>query len=157
SPAERRSFARDWLAARSFESDPPTAMARYRELIARQPGFAEAHFRLGWLLERSGRFAEAGEQYRLGLDLDGFPQRCTSALQEEYRRVAERHGCILIDGPAELRALSAQGILDDHLINDGNHPSLRGHIALAEAVLRELRDRRSFGWSRGAAPSIDPA
>jgi hypothetical protein len=157
SPAERRSFARDWLAARSSESDPPTATARYRELIARQPGFAEAHFRLGRLLERSGRFAEAGEQYRLGLDLDGFPQRCPSALREEYRRVAGRHGCILIDGPAELRALSPHGILDDHLINDGHHPSLRGHIALAESVLRELRACRAFGWSRGAAPSIDPA
>ncbi len=54
-------------------------------------------------------------------------------------------------------ALSPHGILDDHLINDGHHPSLQGHIALAEAVLRELRADAAFGWSHGAAPSIDPA
>jgi hypothetical protein len=63
----------------------------------------------------------------------------------------------LIDGPAELRALSPHGIVGDLLINDAHHPSLHGHIALAEAVLRELRDREVFGWSQGAAPSIDVA
>jgi hypothetical protein len=152
-----RSFARDWMAARSSEAVPATAMARYRELIARQPGFAESHFRLGRLLERSGRFAEALVQFHLARDLDGFPQRCPSPFQETYRRVASRHDCIVIDGPEELRARSPDGILDDHLFNDGHHPSLLGHIDLAEAVLRELRDRRAFGWSDGAAPSIDPA
>jgi hypothetical protein len=157
SPDERRSFLEDWLAARSSESDPVAAMARYTALIARQPGFAEAHFRLGRLLEQSGRFDEAREEYRLARDLDGFPQRCPSPFQQTYRDVAARHGCILIDGPAELEALSPHGILDDHLINDAHHPSLRGHIALAEAVLRELRASRSFGWASGAAPSIDPA
>ncbi|MGP0068657.1 MAG: hypothetical protein ACLQGP_34285 [Isosphaeraceae bacterium] len=157
SQEERRVFADDWLAARADESDASAAMARYRELLARQPGFAESHFRLGRLLAGAGRFDEAGVQYRLARDLDGFPQRCPSPFQDAYRRVASRHGCIVIDGPAELRALSAHGILDDHLINDGHHPSLRGHIALAAAVLRELRARAAFGWSRGEAPSIDPA
>ena len=157
SPEQRRSFAHDWLAARSSESGSATAMARYRELITRQPGFAEAHFRLGRLLEQSGRFTEAGVQYRLARDLDGFPQRCPSPFQDTYRRIAAQHGCIVIDGPVVLRALSPNGILDDHLINDGHHPSLQGHIALAEEVLRELRARRAFGWSHGAAPSIDPA
>jgi hypothetical protein len=157
SPEERRSFLDGWLAARSSESESATAMARYRELITSQPGFAEAHFRLGRLLERAGSFTEAGVQYRLARDLDGFPQRCPSPFQDAYRRIAAQHGCIVIDGPSELRALSPNGILDDHLFNDGHHPSLRGHIALAEAVLRELRARRAFGWSQGAAPSIDPA
>jgi hypothetical protein len=63
----------------------------------------------------------------------------------------------LIDGPVEFRALSPHGIVGDLLINDGHHPSLRGHVALAQSVLRELRGRGVFGWSEGAAPEIDVA
>ena len=152
---ERRAFARDWMAARSSESDLAPAIARYRALIARHPGFAEAHFRLARLLERSGQYTEAARDYRQARDLDGFPQRCQTSFQDAYRRVAARHACILIDGPAELQALSPHGIVGDLLINDAHHPSLRGHIALAEAVLRELRGREAFGWSRGMATTID--
>jgi hypothetical protein len=152
---ERRAFARDWMAARSSESGPAPATARYRALIARHPGFAETHFRLARLLERSGQYTEAARDYRLARDLDGFPQRCQASFKDAYRRVAARHACILIDGSAELRALSPHGILGDLLINDGHHPSLRGHIALVEAVLRELRGRQAFGWARGMAPKID--
>jgi tetratricopeptide (TPR) repeat protein len=156
SAAERRSFTGDWLTARSTELEPAAAMARYRELIARHPEFAEAYFRLGRLLERSGDYVEAGRDYRLAIDLDGFPQRCPTPFQNVYRRAAARHGCILIDGPAELRRLTPHGILGDAMINDGHHPALRGHVALAEAVLRELGARRTFGWSPVAVPSIDP-
>jgi tetratricopeptide (TPR) repeat protein len=155
--AGRRALARDFWEARASESDPPRAMARYRALIDRQPGFAEAHFRLARLLERSGRYDEANRHYVLARDLDGFPQRCVSSFQDCYRRVAARHGCILIDGPAEFRALSAHGILDDGLFHDAQHPNLRGHAALAQAVLRELRAREAFGWTRGVVPAIDPA
>lgn len=153
--AERRSFAYDLMAARSSESDPAPAMALYRALIARHPEFAEAHFRLARLLERSGSYDEAARDYRLALDLDGFPQRCPTPFQNVYRRTAARHGCILIDGPAELRPLTPHGILGDVLINDGHHPALRGHVALAEAVLRELGARRAFGWSPNSTPAID--
>jgi hypothetical protein len=157
SPEERRSFARDWLAARSSESESVPAIARYRALIVRHPGFAGAHFRLARLLEQSGRFIEAGQDYRLARDLDGFSQRCQTSFQDAYRRVAARHGCILVDGPAEFRALSPHGIVGDLMINDGHHPSLGGHVALAQAVLRELRGREAFGWSEGASPSINVA
>ena len=50
------------------------------------------------------------------------------------------------------------GLLDDHLFHDGLHPSLRGQIALAQAVLQALHDRKAFGWPDAAPPPvIDPA
>ena len=124
SPAERQSFLHDLMTARSSESDPAPAMALYRGLIARHPEFAETHFRLARLLERSGDYDEAAHDYRLALDLDGFPQRCPTPFQEVYRSTAARHGCILIDGPAELAPLTPHGILGDVLVNDGHHPAL---------------------------------
>ena len=91
-------------------------------------------------------------------DSDGFPVRCLTAFQDVYREIASRHDVILIDGQAELHAIGRHGQLDDHLFQDAMHPSLRGQIAIAQAILRELRARRAFGWPESApAPVIDPA
>ena len=52
----------------------------------------------------------------------------------------------LVDGVTVLRSRSSHGILDNHLFHDNVHPTLRGHIFLAEAVLSELKARAAFGW-----------
>jgi hypothetical protein len=133
-------------------------MGAYRALLARQPTFAEAHFRLARLLEASGAWGEANRHYILARDHDGLPLRCPSPFLDAYRAVAARHrDAILIDGPAVLRAVSPHGILDDHVFNDGQHPSLRGYIALAQAILERLHACRAFGWPQDAEPPlIDP-
>jgi hypothetical protein len=156
---EREVFARKFLAARSLEAtDPERGMQSYRRLLARQPGFAEADFRLARLLEASGAWAEANRHYHLARDHDGLPLRCPSPFLNVYRKVAARHpGAIVIDGPAVLRAISPHGILDDHVFNDGQHPALVGYIALAQAILDQLFARRAFGWPHDAARQvIDP-
>jgi hypothetical protein len=156
--AERASFARDFLAARRTEDlDPRDAQAAYRALLARQPGFAEAHYRLAQLLEREGSFEEAYGHYVLSRDLDGYPMRCPLAFQDAYREVAARHRCILIDGQSYFHAIGRHGLLNDGLFHDAMHPSLRGQIALAQAVLLALRARRAFGWPKDSSePTIDP-
>ena len=53
---------------------------------------------------------------------------------------------ILVDGPAVLKAKSPHGILDNHLFHDNVHPTLKGYVALAEAVLSGLKTRAAFGW-----------
>ncbi len=157
--SEREAFARDFLAARRQEAaDPQGALGAYRALLFRQPGFAEAHYRLAQLLERAGSWDEAYRHYRVARDFDGYPMRCPTAFQAAYREVADRHGCILIDGQSYFHAVGRHGLLDDHLFHDGMHPSLRGQIALAQAVLHELRERKALGWPQSApAPIIDPA
>jgi hypothetical protein len=155
---EREAIARDFIAARQIEvSNPRAAQADYRNLLARQPGFAEAHYRLAKLLERDGAWEEAYAHYREARDLDGYPIRCPSALQAVYHEVADRQGCILVDSQSYFHAVGRHGLLDDHLFHDGMHPTLRGQIALAQAVLHELHARRAFGWPASApAPVIDP-
>jgi hypothetical protein len=72
--------------------------------------------------------------------------------------VARRHDCILIDGQSLFHAIAPHGLLDNSLFHDAMHPSLRGHIALAEAVLQALQARHAFGWpDRVAPPVVDPA
>ncbi len=157
--ADREAFRRDVLAARRLEEgDPTSAIAAYRALVDRQPDFAEAHYRLGVLLDRAGDGKGAYRHFIAARDHDGYPVRCPTAFQDVYRDVASRHEVILVNGQAELHAVGRHGLLDDRLFQDAMHPSLRGQIALAQAVLRRLRAHRAFGWPETVpVTSIDPA
>lgn len=157
SSEERARFTRDFEAARQAETDPRRSIALYEALLARHPEFAEAHFRLARQLGKVGAWDEARAHYVRARDEDGFPQRTTTPFENAYRAVAARRGAVLIDGPAELRALSPTGVLDDNLFHDPQHPALAGHVALARAVLRELKARGAFGVERGPAPKLEPA
>ncbi|MGO9470384.1 MAG: hypothetical protein ACLQVF_40330 [Isosphaeraceae bacterium] len=156
---KREAFARAFLTARSLEArDPAAGIEQYRSLVAAQPGFAESHYRLAQLLEQSGKWDEAYEHYIAARDLDGYPQRMLTAFQRLYRKVASRHDCILIDGQSYVHAIARHGLLDDELFQDAMHPSLRGQIALAQAVLHALQARRACGWPGDRPPPIiDPA
>ena len=160
SQAERAELTEQFQQARALETDDPAqSQRRYRSLLDRQPDFAEAHFRLGRLLERAGAFDEAREHYIRARDLDGFPVRCRSDLAQIYRDVAARHNSILVDGSEILRARSRHEILDDELCHDAHHPSLASHLNLAQAVLDQLHKRRALGLGGEGAPApiIDPA
>lgn len=156
--ADRERFATEFLSARHHEeTEPTTSEARYRALLTEQPSFAEAHFRLARLLEKSGRASEAYPHYVMARDLDGLPMRCHTEFQNVFKEVAGRRGASLVDGQTLFRTIGANGLLGDDLFNDAMHPSLRGHIALAEAVVQQLRERPELGWAAEAPiPRIDP-
>jgi hypothetical protein len=156
---ERESFQREFLAVRRLErADTAASIAGYRSLLAREAGFAEAHFRLARLLEHAGAWQEAYEHYIAARDCDGYPMRCLSAFQQAYRVVASRHNCILVDSQSCFHARSRNGLLDDALFQDAMHPSLVGQCILAEAVLQALHARGAFGWRPDSpVPVVDPA
>jgi hypothetical protein len=156
---ERQQFVRRFLAIRQAEpSDPEGCIQGYRDLLSLQPGFAEAHFRLARLLERSGHWEEAYDHYAAARDHDGLPIRCPGPLQEAYRSVARQYDALLVDGQEVFHAIGRHGLLNDHLFHDAMHPSVRGHIALAEAILKGIQARRAFGWAQDVPPPLlDPA
>ncbi len=155
---ERERFARDFREARRIErDDPERSEVLYRSLLDRQPGFAEAHFRLGRLRVLAGDWPDAQSHLVQARDLDAMPQRCTTPLQDGCRRVGKRHDCVLVDGPAIFKSLTPDGTLDDRLFHDAHHPSFRGYVALAQDIVNQLAERRTFGWpERVPAPRIDP-
>lgn len=145
--ADQARLIADFERARALESDHPRqAGAIYSEILVRHPGFAEAHFRLARLLERSGRIAEAGDHFLAALDNDGLPIRCPAPFRAAYREVARRHPrAVLIDGRAALLSASSTGLIGDEVVQDTHHPTLRGMIALAGAVLHALKARGLVG------------
>lgn len=158
SRGERAAANEAFRAARAVEwSDPVLSRQRYHELVEQYPAFAEAHFRLGRLLEQARDWDAARHHYGLARDHDGFPVRCTNPFQDVYREVAKRHDCILIDGPEVVRAVTPRRIVDDSVIHDAHHPTLAGQVALAQAILSALRARKAFGWTEGDAPTLSRA
>jgi hypothetical protein len=159
SRSQRESFRRDFLAARRLETaDTAAAIKSYQALLALQPGFAETHYRLARLREQTGEWDEAYRHDVASRDRDGYPMRLMSDFQQVYRDVASRHDCILIDSQSYFHAIDRHGLLGDELFQDAMHPSLRGQIALAQAVLQALRARRAFGWPPDSpVPDVDPA
>jgi tetratricopeptide (TPR) repeat protein len=144
-------LTRQFESARVLERNQPAqALGFYRTFLEQQPKFAEAHYRIARLLERSGEYEAANREFILARDLDGFPQRFPSDFEEAYRTVAARHAsAILVEGPTVLRAMSGHGILDDNLFHDAQHPVLIGHVALAQAVLDGMSSRKALGWPAG--------
>ncbi len=157
--AGREAFAREFMAARGLEStDPARAMALYRLLLERQPGFAETHYRVAGLLEHAGAWDEAYEHFVKARDCDGMPMRCTTPFQEAYREVAARHDCALVDGQSLLHSVGPHGLLDDQLFMDAMHPSLWGQVVIAQGILDMLKSRSAFGWPNPVpAPRIGMA
>ena len=148
---ERESFQREFTAARRLETEgqnPDAAIDRYSSLLARYPGFAETHYRLARILEQKKAWDEAYHHYVAARDRDGYPMRCTSDFQEVYREIASRHDCILIDTQSYFHAIGRHGLLDDELFQDAMHPSFRGQVAVAQAVLQALHARRILAGRR---------
>lgn len=158
SEAERADLDREYWAARAAEQDDPArSMATYRSILDRHPQFAEIHYRLARLLERSGEIDQAEIHFVAARDGDGYPIRCPSDFQAVYRELASQSESLLIDGPALLRAASPSGLRDDFLFHDAHHPTLGGQIAIAQAVLDGLLNRRALGLPDDEAwPTIDP-
>jgi hypothetical protein len=157
---ERRWVEEQYRSARAAEtsSDWARAESLCRELVHREPGFAEGHFRLARLVERSGRHEEALDHYIAARDLDGMPFRCITSFGDVYRDVAARHrSCLLIDGSAVLRRICPHGIVEGSAMQDGHHASLRGITAISREVLGQLRSRGAFVWIEGGVPSLQPA
>lgn len=160
SRAEREELAERFQKYRSAENqDPLGSMAGYRSILETEPDFAEAHFRLGRLLESAKAYDEARSHYTLARDLDGYPVRCMTPFMKIYRDVAARHACILVDGPRVLRAKSRHGIINDELLHDAHHPAFRSHFYLAQAIVDQLFERQSLGLAKNStsASEIDIA
>jgi tetratricopeptide (TPR) repeat protein len=156
--ADRARFGDEFLAVKQREAgDPEAAIAAYRELLKRQPKFAESHYRLARLLAARGQTLEAAVEFKAARDLDGLPMRCPSDFQSHYATVAAAHpSVLLVDGPSVLAKFSPTGLLDDNLFHDGHHPSFRAYLALAQASLDSMRDHRLFGLDKAVLPPVDP-
>ena len=160
SRAERAELTAQFQQARALETDDPVqSQTRYRSLLDRQPDFAEAHFRLGRLLERAGAFDEAREHYIRARDLDGFPVRCRSDLRRSIGTSRPATTASSLMAPKSSAPGAGMESSTMSCATTPNIPALASHLNLAQAVLDQLHKRRALGLGGEGAPApiIDPA
>ena len=122
--------------------DPTTAAAEQLKLLNQAcelaPEFAESWYQLGKRYEISQQYAEAKNCFRKAIDLDGFPLRATSVIAEIYHKLSARYQVPLLDARELLLPLSKTTLFGNQLFHDHCHPTLPGHIAIADAVFDSL-------------------
>jgi hypothetical protein len=83
SGTERDRLVREFFEARGVEAtNPALGQSLFRGILDRHPGFAEAHFRLGRLLQHASLIDEARRHFSEALENDGLLNRCKLAFSK---------------------------------------------------------------------------
>lgn len=132
-----RPEADDWFATGLDleERDPSGAKLAYREVLAREPGHADAHVNLGRLLHEEGAADRAAAHYRSALTAN--PEHATAAFN---LGVALEDGALWSEAArAYERSIAIQPDLADAWFNLA---SVRERLGDRQAALRALRQYR---------------
>nr|AUN35845.1 hypothetical protein [uncultured bacterium] len=103
----------------------------YREELAKQPGFAELHFRLAECLVELGQYDQARKEFILARDTDGCPTRANGDYRRQIAEVAEEFQIPHFDAADVLRPETPHGIIDRSMIHDNVHPTLLAFYLIA--------------------------
>lgn len=121
--------------------DYAAAIAPLRAAIALDDEYAEAHYRLGESLMRTGQRTEAKAEYLLALQRDAFPFRELPEFQDILKDVAMRRGVPLVDIVKPLEALAGDGILGLDILIDYCHLTERSQEIVAQEMASALLKR----------------
>ena len=136
------------------------AFEQLDRLAAIDSGVALLHYERGRLHLLADDPAAARRELEAALDGDGHPLRATGAIHAAIDGVAAAGGAVVADPRRGIDAEAAPGIPgQDGWFVDYCHPDLRGHEAIAEAVLRALAGADLLApraeWRFGDEPTRD--
>jgi len=114
------------------------AVQTLKILQKKYPREAHLHYRLGRILFSLGRYRQARRQFLLARDLDTLPFRAPDTLNRVIRRLARRHGVLLVSADSVFRAHSAHGITDHTLFLEHLHPNQRGYLLLTHVFVNPV-------------------
>ena len=117
------------------------ALALVAPAAVAHPEAAGLHFRLAEIHEQLGDLAAARESYQRARETDACPLRVLGALNDAIRRLAREHpGVALADVERLFEGAVPDGIPDDRLFLDHNHPTPEGHELIARELLRVMAE-----------------
>jgi len=104
-PEKLREWSAHYKLGKSHEEagEPEESLSAYHTAQQIDDRFAELHYRMGSVLFRTGRLAEAAASYRRALEEDVCSLRALSAITETARRTGERLKALVIDFELMLR------------------------------------------------------
>ena len=107
-------------------------------LLRDHPECAAAHFELGQIHERAGRYREARQAFVLARDLDRLPFRAPSALNRRIDNLGRRRGVVVSNLDSAFTAAAQHGIPGNDLFTEYLHPTGEGHFLIAQTMVRDL-------------------
>lgn len=136
----------DWqaafdLATEAERADPNRSLQLYREAAAIDGQHALLNYRLGRLLDRLGRPAEALPFFERARDEDICPLRLIGPVERALTRVATDTSTPLVDAAGLIAGRCPDGIAGNDWYLDHVHPTIRGHQLIAHAVASTLREK----------------
>ena len=116
------------------------AAAYYASLKASLPDtFLYLDYRRACCYRRLGEYDAARELFWKVSDGDDYNFGHATRPQNEFlRALAKEHSAFLVDAERIFEGRSAHGLVGAELIEDGQHPNLRGYLLLAEGYARAL-------------------
>ncbi|MCK4509928.1 MAG: tetratricopeptide repeat protein, partial [Desulfuromonadales bacterium] len=129
------------------------AIGEYAAAAKLWSGNATVCYEYGQLLIRMEQFEEARAMLLRALDLDPTPVRANAIVNQSIRVAAAQAGILLADTVRTLENLSSHGLIGEELILDYAHPTPRGHVEIARAVLQTFLTKGS-GWSIGDVQEV---
>lgn len=118
---------------------------------------ALARFEQGRALAAAGDAKGAREAFLDARDLDTMPWRPIRATEQAIRDAAKAHGAVLCDVAERFRDLSADGATGWDLLDDHVHPSLRGQVEIARAIVQSMANLPApLAVDPAAAASLAP-
>ena len=129
----------DLLRAGGRQQASPAALAALEEARRLRGDDAYLHFLRGHHLERLGDGASARTAFVRARELDPWPWRATTRLNEVVRRVAAEEGALLAEVEARFLEHSPAAGVGWELMADHLHPTAAGQALLARAVISALQ------------------
>ena len=127
-------------------------VAALRALALADTLAADVPFALGRALLARGDTAAAAVQLRRARDLDALRFRAPTAFNAVLRRVAARHGAVVVESEARFQNVSPGGVVGRSLMLEHLHPNLDGYALLADAFFDRLREDRLAGAAARPTP-----
>jgi|GEM_PF-2060400 len=113
----------------------------YQSALRGYPDMAEFHFRLGHCLLHMNQPQTASVSFQRALETDAFPVRAQTDHRQAVEQVAREYGNTTIDTTTILRRMTPHGILDETVILDDVHPTLRGVFVLGTEAADVIRQQ----------------
>ena len=111
----------------------------YKKCLDIDPQYALTYFRLGQSYEALQDFESANRFYKSGNEKDFFPLRAPAVVNAFYQELAQREASVFIIPTQSLfEKHSPQGMVDDGLVLDQIHPTVKGQALMAMEIVQWL-------------------
>tara|TARA_R110002126_G_scaffold54341_15_gene147204 strand:+ start:3265 stop:5064 length:1800 start_codon:yes stop_codon:yes gene_type:complete len=133
---------------------PRPSQQQLQQVLAAEPAIASWHFQLATWYRQSDEAALALHHFQQAREHDLLRFRAPLAINRAITDLANNFKLTLVDGEAQLRSQTVDGIVDQSLMLEHLHPNQTGYFWLAEAFLPAVQQQ--LGLSLTASEAVTP-